>query len=237
MKKSMCIRKADGSKLRYEVENEGTYFVCAPHKKRWGWRMEPDEFFASYTPVIPQKSEFEQWHSRMRKAVAKMEKTGLWADVLIMYKNLLTIPENEYNDILKRYGHVHRYIQNDGTYRNTNHTEELMSMYVEKYPFLFRRMDNGTMDVDDKYFYPLSECILKSMYFGRYNKEYKREIAEALSAKRPHNIYRARASYDASYEYHPDEGTAFYSEEYKNCGNGHYYLALDGNTAVFCEDD
>ena len=27
------------------------------------------------------------------------------------------------------------------------------------------------------------------------------------------------------------------TNEYKNCGNGHYYFALGENCALFCEDD
>ena len=27
------------------------------------------------------------------------------------------------------------------------------------------------------------------------------------------------------------------SEELRGCGNGHYYIALDANTALFVEDD
>jgi hypothetical protein len=47
----------------------------------------------------------------------------------------------------------------------------------------------------------------------------------------------ARASYDVSFSYNPELSKAWYSEEYKNCGNGHYYLALDATHALFYEDD
>jgi hypothetical protein len=30
---------------------------------------------------------------------------------------------------------------------------------------------------------------------------------------------------------------AWFSAEYRNCGNGHYYLLINENTAAFCEDD
>ena len=46
-----------------------------------------------------------------------------------------------------------------------------------------------------------------------------------------------RVNYDVSYEYNAETKKAWYSEEYINCGNGHYYLAIDENTAIFCEND
>ena len=105
--------------------------------------------------------------------------------------------------------------------------------YAEKYPFLFD--ENGYIDTD--YVYDLSDPKFKSMYFGYSNKFYKNEIAKALSEKRKYSTGRVVVSYDNSFEYNPEKNKAWYSEEYRGCGNGHYYLALDGNTAVFYEND
>lgn len=46
---------------------------------------------------------------------------------------------------------------------------------------------------------------------------------------------RWRKAYDCTLS--KENGKAWYSEEYKNTGNGHYYLALDANHAIFSEDD
>jgi hypothetical protein len=46
-----------------------------------------------------------------------------------------------------------------------------------------------------------------------------------------------RTSYDVHYTYNAKEKKAFYSEEFKDCGNGHYYLAIDNTHALFYEDD
>ena len=83
----------------------------------------------------------------------------------------------------------------------------------------------------------MSECRMKSLYFGKpYNRMIKDEIADAM-ANRRRTTQRARAGYDVTFEYDPDRNMAWYSEEYRDCGNGHYYLALDASTALFCEDD
>jgi hypothetical protein len=74
------------------------------------------------------------------------------------------------------------------------------------------------------------------MYFGWNNTNYKNQIKESLDKKQSISLYQ-RVKYDVSFEYNSEKGLAWYSEEYKNCGNGHYYLALDENTALFYEDD
>lgn len=49
--------------------------------------------------------------------------------------------------------------------------------------------------------------------------------------------YFAYGSYDYSISTCPQDKKAWYSAEYKWCGNGHYYVMLDWDTALFYEDD
>ena len=68
---------------------------------------------------------------------------------------------------------------------------------------------------------------------------YLKEIKKAFEEKRSFN-YHWRGSYDYSAEGRlEDSGEyhAWFSMEYKGCGNGHYYLLLDGMHAIFAEDD
>jgi hypothetical protein len=76
------------------------------------------------------------------------------------------------------------------------------------------------------------------MNFGeeQLNQVKLMEIARALHSKQNISI-SGRTNYDVSFEYNAEKGMAWYSEEYKNCGNGHYYLALNGTHAIFWEDD
>ena len=84
----------------------------------------------------------------------------------------------------------------------------------------------------------MSDCNLKSMYFGKgSNARVKEEIRVALENKQAYDSGRCRANYDVSFSYCPAKHKAWYSEEYKDCGNGHYYIALDANTALFVEND
>lgn len=58
-----------------------------------------------------------------------------------------------------------------------------------------------------------------------------------MENKQAYDSGRYRTNYDVSFTYRPEKQKAWYSEEYKNCGNEHYYIALDANAALFVEDD
>ena len=169
-----------------------------------------------------------------------MEGSGLWPNILEKFKYLKTMTYEDKKAIYDLF-----WVEDDG-YRNSNDVpveernqafEKHYGEYIKKYPFIFRKNDNGQMFVDTDYIWELSECKLKSMYFGKYiNEEYKNDIKKAISDKT--KIGRmSRTSYDVSFSYDPDKNRAWYSEEYKNCGNGHYFLALDHSLALFCEND
>ena len=156
-----------------------------------------------------------------------METSGLWETIKEKYKNLLTITLAEKKLISKGYW-------------EKSHTSDYVGFLKEikeKYPFMVKQNETGEDFLDTDYIWELSECNLKSMYFGKYNNSEKKEnIKRHIQNKKDYNT-TARTSYDVSFEYRAEAKKAWYSEEYKNCGNGHYYLALDHNTALFCEND
>lgn len=85
---------------------------------------------------------------------------------------------------------------------------------------------------------------VKAMYFSKFherNARYRKQIAEAVAQKKALSVHD-QASYDTTFEYKPFSEAqggpaAWYSEEFRGCGNGHYYIALDGVHALFMEDD
>jgi len=85
---------------------------------------------------------------------------------------------------------------------------------------------------------------MKAMYFSKNpatNAYYKSRIAEAIRDGKAYDCHTT-AGYDVSFEFHPeDKGNrgphAHYAEEFRGCGNGHYYIALDATHALFMEDD
>lgn len=68
---------------------------------------------------------------------------------------------------------------------------------------------------------------------AEWREEKLRAKIKALAPFR--EAWRGR-SYDISMSINQD-GCAFYSEEYRNCGNGHYFMLLDARHAIHVEDD
>ncbi len=64
----------------------------------------------------------------------------------------------------------------------------------------------------------------------------EKELKAKIKALAPFREAWCGRSYDISMSINPD-GRAFYSEEYRNCGNGHYFLLLDERHAIHVEDD
>lgn len=218
-KKFKCKDK-NGDIYRAMLEEE-TVFIYGKGKKYYGWRISRAEFEQNYT--ILEKTEEQLEKSRQRKLdniISKLEKSGLWQSLLPKFRNmkLYTLEERDY---------IYKLSHNDCEYLD----------YVrEKYPFMIKFRDDGTECLDTDYIFEMSNLVTKSMYFGWQNKNYKKQIKEHLEKKQSLDLFQ-RVNYDVTFNYDAEKGLAWYSEEYRNCGNGHYYIALDENTALFCEND
>lgn len=217
-----AISISDNKIHRCFVETTTTIFVYAQKKKRYGWRLDEKQFLSRFTPLMP-NDENAQWKRRLKRAVNLCRESGLWAELAVVWDNLykyVTLDEKR-----KIY---------DMSWDNR---EEAITYCKEHYPFMIKTDKDGKEYLDTDYIWELSRCELKSMYFGYNNAEEKEQIRKAISEHRQYTIPRVRTTYDVSFSYNPESNRAFYNEEYKDCGNGHYYLALNHSTAVFCEDD
>lgn len=232
-KKFNCIKIDDTNKLRFQKENDNIVFVYAKGMKTRGYRYSLEYFLDNYHLLIDSNEEKDKkWHKRIARAIKCLEKSGLWTDKLIFFKNLYKMTLADKNALSEIYwSDSNRYNMS-----NNIQTKEY-EPYIEKYPFVFIKADDGIFELNTNYIWESSNCKLKSMYFGKgQNAFVKKEIIEAVKNKRNYN-FNTRVNYDVSFEYDANKNMAWYSEEYKDCGNGHYYLALDENTALFCEDD
>lgn len=85
-----------------------------------------------------------------------------------------------------------------------------------------------------KYVDTFHRTIKKGIITINYVKCNKKCYSDLFN-KSTETTIRWRKVYDCTLS--KNDGKAWYSEEYKNTGNGHYYLALDANHAIFREDD
>ena len=220
----MAVKISDGKTYRYCVEETtGTYFVFAPRKRRLGWRYTPEEFDMYFVQKAA-PDENEQWHSRIRTAMKKLNDSGLWPGLSDFLVTLLDLDWNDLKQMRKEY------------WNRKYNSKPYQSKWAEKYPFAYEENEEGTY-LKWEYVEERADCRLKSMYFGRDNTWIKNNIKSSLDSRTDYRTLRIPCTYDVSFEYSADKNKAWYSEEYKNCGNGHYYIALDHNTALFLEDD
>ncbi len=222
LKNFKALNINDQRTYRCYIESDGNIFVYAHNKKRYGWRFDEEHFLIRFAPLLP-TDENEQWKKRLKRAVKLCNESGLWSEIAVVWDNLykyVTLDEKK-----KIY---------DMSWDNR---EATIAYCKEHYHFMIKTDKDGKEYLNTDYIWELSRCELKSMYFGYNNAEEKEQIRKAISEHRQYTIPRIRTNYDVSFSYNPDINRAFYSEEYKDCGNGHYYLALNHSTAVFCEND
>ena len=236
MDKKIAISLNDNKEYRFVIESDGSYFVLAPKRKTRGWRYSPTQFF-NYYKIKETKTgltENDKWKKRLKKAIALCKQNDLWHNLQEIWENLYNhVSLEEKRRIYEEYWACDRYDKEKGE----QNYMDFVSSVKSKYPFMIKTDDNGKEHIITDYIWELSECTLKSMYFGKWdNTTIKDNIRRALAEKRKHSE-SVTVSYDVSFEYNPELKKAWYSEEYRNCGNGHYYLALSENTAVFAEND
>lgn len=174
------------------------------------------------------KSEADTWRASWENVLARLEKSGLWAEYKEQVKTALAVG---YDKIKKAYE----------VYWGDEYKDRREGITARKIQAIDPRlvvMEDGNMYADTSVIgYMNTPAKVKKMYFSKYGNELSlKKIAAALAAHEDCSE-SGRASYDVSFRYQAKDNKAWYSEEYKNCGNGHYYLALDATHAVFYEDD
>lgn len=236
MDKQIAINLHDNKEYRFVIESDGSYFVLAPKRKTRGWRYSPTQFFNYYKikEVKTGLTENDKWKKRLKKAISLCKQNDLWHNLQEIWENLYNyVSLEEKCRIYEEYWACDRYNKEKGE----QNYMDFVSSVKAKYPFMIKADENGKEHIITDYIWELSDCTLKSMYFGKWdNAIIKDNIRRALAEKRKHSE-SVTVSYDVSFEYNPELKKAWYSEEYRNCGNGHYYLALSENTAVFAEND
>lgn len=229
----------DGNKVRiaHYGEDADTGFIYGKGRAKYGRIVSAEYLMANYTLAEPDQN--EAWHKSLSRAIKAMEKSGLWNEILQVFILLQGMTYEDKEIISQLYWSCPK-LRLDEEKTVSEYNEEfrkIFAYYMEKYPFVFGQDEKGRYFVRTNFIWETSDCKLKSMYFGTDNKRLKEQIMNAIKNGSSYNIPRIAVNYDVSFQYDAEKKKAWYSEEYRNCGNGHYYLALDNNLALFCEDD
>lgn len=161
--------------VRFSKEEGGTVFVYAKGKRNRGWRMDEDQFLRQFTPVVLDPEEqTRKWHRRLTKAIACMQGSGLWPDLCEVYKNLATMPYEDWKKARDLYWKAMKL-----------EDEELLA----KYPFLAQQ--------DNSYFSELADAKLKKMNFGKgfAGQMARSNLDKAFFNHHPYSTGRIRVGY------------------------------------------
>jgi hypothetical protein len=197
--------------------------------KRYGYPLNFSQI-AEVKPVLPRKTKEEKWRDGWLKIKSRLEKSGLWGNLI---PDIDTALEIGYETLQKAYSDYWNI-----SYKE-NEQDVQLAEFEKKYPKLCYKNDRGKIRVNTTILWYMSKLPkVKKMQFERkeLNDAILKQIQKAIDEKQEHHA-SGQKRYDVSFEYRPDKEKAWYSEEFRGCGNGHYYLALDATHAVFWEDD
>lgn len=182
--------------------------------------------------IIENKTtEKDKWEKQTKRIIQMLKTSCLWEDNLKEYELALDIG---YDKLMKC-----KEIQNGKYVEGYSENEkEIVKRIKEVEPRLVYVSKEGNECYNTGIlWYKIGIPNVKKMRFTTGDNEYYlSQIKQAMKDKKELHL-SGRTNYDISFEYKPEGNRAWYSEEFKNCGNGHYYLALNETHAVHYEDD
>lgn len=183
--------------------------------------------------------------SRSNGYVVTIERVELWDSIDLPNKDKQTPVEK----LRKNLNKVIKYLDASGLWSNINSTlktlasfddEQLNDFIALDYSAFNKFITDNKMHLSYDERWSLINGKIKSINYDAYDKEWvSKNFANAIANKTKYS-WRWTKGYDNSIECsYGEDGImrAWYSEEYRGCGNGHYYLAIDAKHALFVEND
>ena len=225
--KQYRVKLANGKTkiVRMWLHTDGYPCIIGKGKKHYGhyintWCGETDDW-VSIAEVKKQDTDYVKRIVRRAKDAQKMlAASGLWSNIKKEIDDFLALSDEEISEFVKA--------------ATTDFYENVFCKLQEgdnKFPWLH------TYQVFESFLKP---TCWKAPNFSRWFSAEKEQLRLSIENKRNYNR-RWREGYDNSVEVRFDRedgiSRGWYSEEFKDCGNGHYYLLFDATHAIFYEDD
>jgi len=212
--------------VRLFVSQDSRICVLRKGSRRYGYIL---PYNVARIDLINEKKKAPEvvWRESWEKVANRLDRSGLWGDMLVDVRTALGVG---YEKLQAAHA---VYWQNDAT------TESRVRDITAIDPRLIKSSPETGQPYPDTsiLYYMVRPAKVKKMWFGKYRTEDTlAEIALAMKNRVEYKTFEV-AGYDVSFHYVPERLQAWYSEEYRDCGNGHYYLALDATHALFYEDD
>lgn len=214
-----------GSKIvRLWLHEDGRIAIMSKGRKKWGHELSSwsDHYEDWATLKLVEHDEidyYKRFVKRATDALKMLNESGLWKDIKESIEHFFNLSETEQRELV-----------------NDIMTDSYELFYHEVYK------ENGKYSWVSGY--QVFEAFVrkrcwKSIAWSKWERERMRaEVAECI--KNGTNFHRRwENGYDNTVEVANCDGEklAWYSEEYRNCGNGWYYLMFDATHAIFYEKD
>lgn len=214
-----------GSKIvRLWLHKDGRIAIMDKGRKKWGHELSSwsDHYEDWATLKLVEHDEidyYKRFVKRATDALKMLNESGLWKDIKESIEHFFNLSETEQRELV-----------------NDIMTDSYELFYHEVYK------ENGKYSWVSGY--QVFEAFVrkrcwKSIAWSKWERErMSAEVAECI--KNGTNFHRRwENGYDNSVEIANRDGEklAWYSEEYRNCGNGWYYLMFDATHAIFYEND
>lgn len=220
--KTFVLVKNDGSKEVARLFYNNKHGLPCRYRKRstrYGYPISGSEIesIADVFPKCKVVDNVKKLQRVCKRAAELMEVSGLWPDHLLCFK---AIRDAAYDDVKEFIG--------DLSY-NCKHYDDWMQAHG---------VERCAISLDE--LYGLLRKGIVNIPYDKYERDFVKGMArDAIREDRSYShFWRGSYDYRISVEKQNDgKKRAWYSAEFKNCGNGHYYLMIDESHAFHCEDD
>lgn len=221
-KQKFRVKLSDGTSkvVRLWIKN-GKPCIIDKGNRNWGhylnsgWTFETENW-VSLTPVEKRDVDLKKRLIKRATAAQKMlAESGLWDNIKAEIDTFLSLPDDEMEKFMED-------VENGKLFE---------AAWNKKYSWFH------TYQIFDSF---LKTRCWKSINFRKYDRAHEvGRIQETIREKGKYSLCWTKG-YDNSIYVSLGEDDimrAWYSEEFRGCGNGHYYLMFDSTHAIFYEND
>ena len=212
--KKFSVTYTNGKKVQKRMFISTCNDICEfAYRSRTKGRLISLGDIVSVQPIlVTSDTRIRKCRNTLKNVVKYLTASGFWTPMLNGAKYFLTLTDDELLALCD-YDHYHKVM---GELRDKN----IKWFGSDSFSSLFNKP-------------------IKTMNFDKYDREFQKKLLAENIANKVNISHRWVNGYDNSYEvrFDKDFPRAWYSEEFRGCGNGHYYFLLDNCHAIFGEDD
>lgn len=156
--------------------------------------------------------------NRAKKAIEMLSKSGLWGNIKSELEYFVSLPELEQREMVEL-------IDKDS---------------YEFYKLTWSDQKYSWVKTYSMFVQFMKDKCWKSLAWHKYDRKTYTAYLQNCIKNKTNYSHKWVNGYDNSVELAMKTDGIFrgwYSEEYRGCGNGHYYILLDATHAIHCEDD